>query len=80
MDVVVAQDRKDLEQEVSDAFRERWPEFIFHDEVSRRLRHPAGGERNGYLETGGGPSGWPPGPPANVSQGMAGCCPTPGLL
>src|SRR5579875_4221340 len=36
MDVVVAQDRPDLEQEAVTAFRERWPEFIFHDEVSKR--------------------------------------------
>lgn len=36
MDVVVAQDRPDLEQEAAAAFRERWPEFVFHDEVPKR--------------------------------------------
>ncbi|HEY6933379.1 MAG TPA: GNAT family N-acetyltransferase [Marmoricola sp.] len=36
MDVVVSQDRPDLEQEAGAAFRERWPEFIFHDDVPRQ--------------------------------------------
>ncbi len=36
MDVVVAQDRPDLEQKAADAFRQLWPEFIFHDDLSRR--------------------------------------------
>jgi GNAT superfamily N-acetyltransferase len=36
MEIVVTQDRPELEQEASDAFRERWPEFIFHDKVSRQ--------------------------------------------
>lgn len=36
MDVVLAQDRPDLEQEAAAAFRERWPEFVFHDEVPKR--------------------------------------------
>ena len=35
MDVVVAQDRPDLEQAVEKAFRERWPEFVFHDALSK---------------------------------------------
>lgn len=35
MDVVVSRDRPDLEQAVEEAFRERWPEFIFHDLVSK---------------------------------------------
>src|SRR6266508_1245331 len=30
------------------------------------------------FELGGGPSGSPPGPAANVSHGTDGCCPTPG--
>lgn len=33
MDVVIAADRPDLEDEAREAFRERWPEFIFHDAV-----------------------------------------------
>jgi GNAT superfamily N-acetyltransferase len=36
VNVVVAQDRPDLTQEAAAAFRERWPEFIFHDEVPKR--------------------------------------------
>jgi GNAT superfamily N-acetyltransferase len=35
VDVVVGQDRPELEAAVADAFRERWPEFIFHDKASR---------------------------------------------
>ena len=33
MEVVTVADRPDLEQEAGAAFRERWPEFIFHDEL-----------------------------------------------
>lgn len=33
MEVVTVGDRPDLEQEAGAAFRERWPEFIFHDEL-----------------------------------------------
>jgi len=36
MDVVVSKDRPDLEKEAGEAFRERWPEFIFHDELSKQ--------------------------------------------
>jgi GNAT superfamily N-acetyltransferase len=35
VEAVVSQDRPDLEQETEAAFRERWPEFIFHDPVSK---------------------------------------------
>jgi GNAT superfamily N-acetyltransferase len=34
VDVVVSQDHPELEPNVEQAFRERWPEFIFHDKVS----------------------------------------------
>ena len=34
MDVVRSIDRPDLEAQASAAFRERWPEFIFHDPIS----------------------------------------------
>ncbi len=36
MQVVTASDRSDLDSAAAAAFRERWPEFVFHDEVSRR--------------------------------------------
>jgi GNAT superfamily N-acetyltransferase len=36
VEVVVARDRPELGQEAADAFRELWPEFIFHDEVPKR--------------------------------------------
>jgi GNAT superfamily N-acetyltransferase len=36
VDVVISQDRPDLEQEAGAAFRERWPEFIFHDDVPKQ--------------------------------------------
>jgi GNAT superfamily N-acetyltransferase len=36
MDVVTSRDRPDLESEAGEAFRERWPEFIFHDEVPKK--------------------------------------------
>lgn len=35
METVVTQDRPELEQKVEDAFRERWPAFIFHDKISK---------------------------------------------
>jgi GNAT superfamily N-acetyltransferase len=35
-DCVTASTRPDLDEESATAFRERWPEFIFHDPVSRR--------------------------------------------
>ena len=35
MDVVLSRDRPDLGKAVEEAFRERWPEFIFHDPVSK---------------------------------------------
>jgi nucleotide-binding universal stress UspA family protein len=31
LEVVAASDRPDLESEATAAFRQRWPEFIFHD-------------------------------------------------
>ncbi|HET8604819.1 MAG TPA: GNAT family N-acetyltransferase [Marmoricola sp.] len=36
MEIVLSQDRPDLEKEAGEAFRERWPEFIFHDAVPKR--------------------------------------------
>lgn len=36
MDVVTSRDRPDLEEEAGGAFRERWPEFIFHDAVPKQ--------------------------------------------
>lgn len=36
MQVVTAGERPDLLEEAAAAFRERWPEFIFHDEVPPR--------------------------------------------
>ena len=35
-DVVACAERPDLEGAAAAAFRERWPEFVFHDELSRR--------------------------------------------
>ena len=35
MEFVTAADRPDLEDEAAKAFREKWPEFIFHDAVPR---------------------------------------------
>jgi GNAT superfamily N-acetyltransferase len=35
VEVVLSRDRPDLERAVEEAFRERWPEFIFHDPVSK---------------------------------------------
>jgi hypothetical protein len=37
MEVVTTSERSDLEAEARAAFRVKWPEFIFHDPVSRRL-------------------------------------------
>ena len=34
MQIVTAADRPDLESEAGAAFREKWPEFIFHDDVA----------------------------------------------
>src|SRR5262245_42384282 len=31
MEIVTSTDRPDLEKEAAQAFREKWPEFIFHD-------------------------------------------------
>ena len=33
MEIVTAADRTDLDDQAAAAFREKWPEFIFHDEV-----------------------------------------------
>jgi hypothetical protein len=35
MEVVLSRERPDLEKATEEAFRERWPEFIFHHAVSR---------------------------------------------
>lgn len=35
LECVTANTRPDLDEEASTAFRERWPEFIFHDPISR---------------------------------------------
>jgi GNAT superfamily N-acetyltransferase len=35
VEVVLTQDRPDLEKAAEEAFRERWPEFIFHDALSK---------------------------------------------
>ncbi len=37
MDIVESNDRPDLGQEAAEAFRVRWPEFIFHDPIAKRL-------------------------------------------
>ncbi len=34
-EIVACPDRPDLEQEAAAVFRERWPEFVFHDPLSR---------------------------------------------
>ena len=34
MQIVTAADRPDLDTEAGAAFREKWPEFIFHDDVA----------------------------------------------
>jgi GNAT superfamily N-acetyltransferase len=36
MEIVTAADRPDLDEQAAAAFREKWPEFIFHDDVPRR--------------------------------------------
>ena len=33
LDVITTSSRRDLEEEAGAAFRERWPEFIFHDPI-----------------------------------------------
>lgn len=35
LEVVTVAERHDLEEQAEAAFRERWPEFIFHDQLSR---------------------------------------------
>jgi hypothetical protein len=35
LECVTASTRPDLDEEASTAFRERWPEFVFHDPISR---------------------------------------------
>jgi len=37
VEIVTAADRRDLEDEAEAAIRGKWPEFILHDPVSRRL-------------------------------------------
>ena len=39
---MTARDRPDLEAEVRTAFRERWPEFIFHDQIAKPLMQRVG--------------------------------------
>ena len=36
MEIVTNSDRPDLEEQVKDAFRSVWPEFIFHDPISNK--------------------------------------------
>jgi hypothetical protein len=36
VEIVTRTDRPDLHDEAAVVFSERWPEFIFHDEVSRK--------------------------------------------
>jgi hypothetical protein len=36
LEVVTSADRPDLEEEAAAAFRQRWPEFIFHDPTPPR--------------------------------------------
>jgi GNAT superfamily N-acetyltransferase len=36
LEVVITAERRDLEEEAAAAFRERWPEFVFHDPVPRQ--------------------------------------------
>jgi GNAT superfamily N-acetyltransferase len=36
LEVVTVPERRDLEDEPAAAFRERWPEFVFHDPVARQ--------------------------------------------
>lgn len=40
MQVVVSNERPDLDDQASEAFRARWPEFIFHDPVSNAHVEP----------------------------------------
>jgi hypothetical protein len=35
LEIVTTSERPDLEDETRAAFRQNWPEFIFHDPVSR---------------------------------------------
>lgn len=39
LSIVTARDRPDLHAQAAEAFRERWPEFIFHDPISKKY-HP----------------------------------------
>jgi hypothetical protein len=36
MEIVTAADRPDLDDQAAAAFREKWPEFIFHDDVPKK--------------------------------------------
>ena len=36
MDVVTSSERPDLEVEAGEAFRVKWPEFIFHDPIAKK--------------------------------------------
>jgi GNAT superfamily N-acetyltransferase len=38
--IITRSDRPDLDDEAAEAFRERWPEFIFHDEVAKQHLEP----------------------------------------
>ncbi|MEV4620462.1 hypothetical protein AB0J74_17365 [Asanoa sp. NPDC049573] len=36
MEIVTRADRPDLDEQAAEVFRERWPEFIFHDDVPKK--------------------------------------------
>ncbi|MEV0715413.1 GNAT family N-acetyltransferase [Asanoa sp. NPDC050611] len=36
MEIVTRVDRPDLDEQAAEVFRERWPEFIFHDDVPKK--------------------------------------------
>jgi GNAT superfamily N-acetyltransferase len=47
-EVVTASDRPDLDDEAAAAFRERWPEFIFHDQISAEYMPRVDGYFRGF--------------------------------
>lgn len=49
MDVVTRTDRPDLDEKVRAAFRERWPEFVFHGEAAPKYL-PRVGELFGHFD------------------------------
>jgi len=36
LEIVTVPERRDLEDEAAAAFRERWPEFVFHDQLAKQ--------------------------------------------